>query len=241
MKTTCALAIMLMGFATYGHAAVSAEEAAELGKGLTAFGAIQAGNADGSIPSYEGGLTKIPAGFKADSGFWVDPFKGEEPLLRIDAKNADQYADKLSEGQKTLLKKYPDSWYMDVYPSHRTAAYPQKVLDATQRNATACNTLKDGLAVDPDCRGGLPFPIPKTGNEAMWNQQLRYKIGPGYSTTSSSNSWVVDSGGSVTKTVESATFEEMPFYQVDQSDRDPMLYARVWALDAYPPHAAPGS
>lgn len=123
---------------------------------------------------------------------------------------------------------------MDIYPSHRTTAYPQEVVDATLRNATACQIQKDGLAVDPACRGGLPFPIPKTGNEVMWNQQLRYKIGPGYSTTKSSNSWVIDSNGQVTKVAEQQTFEETPYYQVTQTDRDPQMYARVSSRNDYP-------
>jgi len=50
---------------------------------LTPFGAIIAGNADGSIPPYTGGLTQSPPGFKPDSGFWADPFEDEKPLLRI--------------------------------------------------------------------------------------------------------------------------------------------------------------
>lgn len=231
------LAAALMGVATCSLAATSAEQAAELGKSLTAFGAIQAGNAEGTIPPYEGGLRTIPAGFKPDSGFWVDPFKDEKPLMRINSTNMAQYADKLSGGQKMLLEKYPE-YYLDIYPSHRTAAYPQEVLDATVRNATSCHTLQDNLAVDPACRGGIPFPIPQNGNEVIWNQQLRYKNGPGYTTTASSASWVVDSRGQVTKTAESATFEETPFYQVKQTDRDSMLYYRAWALDSYPARSA---
>ena len=231
MKRQLALSIALMSMATYTLAAGG--DASELGKNLTPFGAIKAGNAEGTIPAYDGGLTKAPAGFVPDSGFWVDPFKDEKPLFRIDAKNVDQYADKLSEGQKTLIKKYP-TYYIDIYPSHRTTAYPQAVLDATVRNATSCQIQKDGLAVDPSCRGGLPFPIPKTGNEVMWNQQVRYKIGTGYSTTSSSNSWVIDANGSVTKTAEQATFEETPYYQVTQPDRDSLMYARVFSRNDYP-------
>lgn len=231
MKRQFALSIALISMATYTLAAGA--DVSDLGKTLTPFGAIKAGNADGSIPAYDGGLTKAPAGFVPDSGFWVDPFKDEKPLFRIDAKNVDQYADKLSEGQKTLIKKYP-TYYIDIYPSHRTAAYPQAVLDATVRNATSCQIQKDGLAVDPSCRGGLPFPIPKTGNEVMWNQQVRYKIGTGYSTTSSSNSWVIDANGSITKTAEQATFEETPYYQVAQPDRDALMYARVFSRNDYP-------
>src|SRR5690606_2921401 len=198
MKLQLALSIALSGLSACAFAAVTAEEAAELGKSLTPWGAILAGNAEGTIPAYEGGLRQAPAGFQPDTGFWVDPFKDEKPLFRITAANVEQYADKLSEGQKELLRKNPDTWYMDIYPSHRTTAYPQEVVDATIRNATNCKIEKDGLAVSPDCRGGLPFPIPKTGNEVMWNQQLRYKIGSGYATTLASNSWVVDSNGQVT-------------------------------------------
>src|ERR1700712_408031 len=157
MKRQLALSLALMGVATCSLAAVPANEAAEIGKTLTPFGAITAGNADGSIPPYTGGLTAAPAGFKPDSGFWVDPFKDEKPLFRIDSKNLDKYADKLSEGQKTLLKKYPE-YYLDIYPSHRTTAYPKAVLDATTRNATSCQIQRDGPGGRPPSPRGVPLP-----------------------------------------------------------------------------------
>ncbi|WP_095156511.1 DUF1329 domain-containing protein [Pseudomonas sp. Irchel 3E13] len=236
MKLQMALAVTLLSVATCSLGAAPADQVAEIGKTLTPFGAIIAGNAEGSIPPYTGGLRQAPPGFSPDSGFWADPFQDEKPLLRINSKNMAQYADRLSGGQKMLLGKYPD-YYLDIYPSHRTAAYPQAMLDATVRNASTCNTTQDNLAVDPACRGGLPFPLPQNGNEVIWNQQLRYK-GAGYTTTASSNSWVVDSQGSVTKTAESATLEEAPYYQVTQADRDPQLYYRAWALDSYPARSA---
>ena len=232
MNAHITLAVALLSVATYSLAAAPADQAAQIGKTLTPFGAIIAGNAEGTIPAYQGGLRQSPPGFKPDNGFWVDPFKDEKPLLRITSKNMQQYADKLSGGQKLLLEKFPD-YYLDIYPTHRTAAYPDDFLQATARNATGCHIIKENLAVDPTCHGGLPFPLPQNGNEVIWNQQLRYK-GAGYTTTSSSNSWVVDSSGSVTKTAESATFEEAPYYQVKQADRDPQLYYRAWALDSYP-------
>ncbi|WP_313053543.1 DUF1329 domain-containing protein [Pseudomonas lopnurensis] len=238
MKLPFALCAVLSSVAPFTLAAVGPEEAAKLGNELTQFGAIKAGNADGTIPPYEGGLRTAPADFKPDSGFWADPFRDEKPLFRIDASNMDQYADKLSAGQKHLLQKYPDTWYMDVYPSHRTAAYPEKILEATVRNATSCKTYNDGLSLEPACRGGLPFPIPKTGNEVMWNQLLRYKNGPGATATSSSNSWVVDRNGNVTMAAEQQTFEEFPFYQTDRDDRDPQMYARVYSLNRQPARRA---
>lgn len=236
MKLQLALSVALMGASAASLAAVSAEEAKQIGSTLTEFGAIKAANKDGSIPAYTGGLTKAPAGFKTDSGFWLDPFKDEKPLLRIDAKNMAQYADLLSDGQKALLTKFP-TYYLDVYPSHRTAAYPEHVLKATVRNATGCKALKEGLALDTACRGGLPFPIPKTGYEVMWNQQLRYQ-GDTAITTSSSRSWVVDSSGRPTMTAQQQTLSDFVYYQTSLTDRDPAMAWRVYSISQAPARRA---
>ncbi|MCL5042158.1 MAG: DUF1329 domain-containing protein [Gammaproteobacteria bacterium] len=237
MKLQLALSIALSGMSAYALAAVSPEEAAELGKSLTLIGAIQAGNEAGTIPAFEGGLREAPADFKPDSGYWANPFKDEQPLFRIDASNYEQHADKLSAGQIELLKRNPD-YYMDIFPSHRTAALPQEVLDATVRNATTCSTFNDGLSLDPVCRGGIPFPIPKTGNEVMWNQQVRYNDGKYGTTTSSSNSWIVASNGAVTKASEQSTFVERPYYQAHVAGRDPQMYTRVYSVTKEPARRA---
>jgi len=100
MKGQFAWAVALLSIATASLAAAPADQVAQIGKTLTPFGAIIAGNADGSIPPYTGGLTQSPPGFKPDSGFWADPFEDEKPLLRINSKNMEQYADRLSGGQK---------------------------------------------------------------------------------------------------------------------------------------------
>ena len=232
----CASALMVL--AASAHAAVSADEAKQLGTTLTEFGAIKAGNADGTIPAYTGGQTASPAGFKPDSGFWVDPFKDDKPLFRIDSKNMAQYADKLSEGQKYLLKTYPATYYIDIFPSRRSAAYPDKVLKASVRNATTCKTLKEGLAIDIACRGGLPFVIPKNGNEMMWNQLVHYQ-GDTALTTSASRSWVIDSAGKPTLTSEQSTLTDPVWYQ-DLADRDPNTVWRVYSVTKSPARLAGG-
>jgi hypothetical protein len=236
MKFHNILSLVAIGLATPAFAAVTAEEAKQLGTTLTPFGAVKAANADGSIPAYTGGLTKAPEGFKPDSGFWTDPFKDEKPVLRIDSKNMAQHAALLSEGQKHLLSKYP-GYYLNVYPTHRTAAYPKQILDATVRNATACKTTKEGLAIDTACRGGLPFPIPKTGYEVMWNQILRYQ-GETAITTSASRSWVVDPSGKPVVTTEQATFSDFVYYQTDVADRDPDMAWRVYSISKVPARRA---
>src|SRR5690349_18296340 len=103
------------------HAEVSAQEAEQLKSTLTAFGAEKAGNKDGSIPAYTGGLTgamKSPR-----PGLPPVLFEGEKPVLQIKADNADTYADKLTDGFRYLVKNYP-GFRIDVYPSHRTFAAP---------------------------------------------------------------------------------------------------------------------
>lgn len=158
--------------ATQAAAAVSAEEAARLGKDLTPVGAERAGNADGTIPEWAGGMTTPPAGYQP-GGSRIDPFADEQPVFVIDAGNFQQYADKLTQGQKALFEKYPDSFKMPVYPTHRTAAAPEFVYEATKANATRAELISGGNGVDK-AYGGYPFPIPKNGNEVIWNHLLRW-------------------------------------------------------------------
>lgn len=153
-------------------AAVTSEEAAKLKGPLTPFGAERAGNKEGTIPTWEGGYSKVPAGYKSGEAR-SDPFANEKPLYSISAKNMDQYADKLSEGVKALLKKNPDSFRLDVYPTHRTAGAPQWVYDNTFKNATRAKTTEGGNWVE-GAYGGIPFPIPKDGFEAMHNHRLKW-------------------------------------------------------------------
>ena len=59
-KTLTALAIAAL-FAQGAVAAVSADEAKQLGSTLTAVGAEKAANKDNTIPEYTGGMKDIPA------------------------------------------------------------------------------------------------------------------------------------------------------------------------------------
>jgi len=151
-------------------AAVSAQEAARLKSELTPFGAEKAANADGSIPEWTGGYTTHIPGDKP-GGRRSDPFKDEKPQFSISAANMAEYADKLSDGQKALLQKYPD-YRIDVYPTHRTAAAPQWVYDNTFTNATSAQLDKQ---IPSWFYGGIPFPIPQSGEEVMWNHMLRWR------------------------------------------------------------------
>lgn len=161
----------LLSAALSAFAAVSADEAAMLKSELTPSGAEKAGNAAGTIPAWSGGYTKVPAGYKSGQPR-PDPFAGEKPLYSITAANVAQYADKLTDGQQALLKKYP-SYRINVYPTHRTMAMPGWVADNTFKNATRAKIIGDGSI--EGAYGGIPFPIPKSGDEAMWNHLLRWR------------------------------------------------------------------
>lgn len=191
-------------------AAATGEEAKQLGTKLTWWGAEMAASKDGSIPAYTGGLTKGPA-VKADAkGYttYPDPFADEKPILRITRQNMAQYADKLAEGQKALLKKHPD-YYIDVFPTHRTTTYPESIRAATIRNATQCNTINGGIGLEEACRGGIPFPIPKTGYEVMWNKLISYHNAEYHV----SYNYAVDPTGRVVLSSKSRTYGDVPFYR----------------------------
>ena len=167
------LALSLL--ATSVMAAVSADEAAKLGTTLTPLGAEKAGNADGSIPEWTGGLPQN-AGTVDDRGFLSDPFASEQPLFTITAQNVDQYKDKLTPGQVAMFKRYPDSFKIPVYPTHRSATAPQSVLDDVKINATNTKLVEGGNGLE-NFKTAYPFPIPQNGLEAIWNQITRYRGG----------------------------------------------------------------
>ena len=167
------------------HAGVSTEEAAKLKTVLTPLGAERAGNKDGTIPAWDGGETKGPAGYKSGDPR-PDPYASEKPLATVSAKNLDSHQAKLSEGTKALLKKYPDQFRLEVYPTHRTVAAPQWVYDNTFKNATRAKQKEGGVWIE-GAYGGIPFPIPKNGAEAMWNHLLAWV---GSSTLITYQNWV---------------------------------------------------
>jgi hypothetical protein len=155
-------------------AAVSADQIARLGQDLTPVGAEKAGNADGSIPAWTGGgIGDVPTGY-VPGGHHPDPYADEEPLFIITAANFEQYADKLSEGQRAMFKVYPDTYRMKVYPSHRTFQNPQWVYDRTKECAEKASLTDTGNGVT-GAHACYPFPVPQNGLEAVWNHLLRYQ------------------------------------------------------------------
>ncbi|MGL4317735.1 MAG: DUF1329 domain-containing protein [Pseudomonas sp.] len=155
-------------------AAVSSDQIARLGADLTPVGAEKTGNADGSIPAWTGGLGK-EAGAKDADGFLADPFANEQPLFTITAQNVAQYQDKLTAGQLALFQRYPQTYRIPVYPTHRSIGLPQSYLDATRKNAAQTTLAEGGNGLENYQSGGLPFAVPQNGLEVIWNHIGRYR------------------------------------------------------------------
>lgn len=159
------LAVCIGGAA---HARVGAEQAAQLdGPTLTCIGAERAGSAGGAA-AYTGKFQGSWPGLAKRTGYTPGPYADEKPLYTVTAQNMTQYAEWLTEGQKALLRKYPDAFRMHVYPSHRDFAMPDETCARTKKNATSAELIDEGKGVS-GIAGAIPFPFPKNGLEAVWN------------------------------------------------------------------------
>ncbi|MBB2493563.1 DUF1329 domain-containing protein [Aquipseudomonas ullengensis] len=210
--TLKALCFALLAVAAPFTQAATAEEAAALGKTLTPFGAEKAGNADGTIPAWDGGYTTVDPSYKP-GGKRSDPFAADKPLFSITAQNLAQYADKLSDGSKEMFKRFPETYRIDVYPTRRTAAAPQWVYDNTLKNATRAKLVSSSGGLIPEgAYGGIPFPIPQNGTEAMWNHTLNWR---GTSLSMHFRHYLMTADGNQVMTTDGQAIQEMPYYYQD--------------------------
>src|SRR5881275_162179 len=121
-KKACAALIAGAVLAAPAAAELSASDLAKLGTTLTPLGAEKAGNAAGTIPAWDGGITRPVAGY-VPGGHFPDPFPNDKPSFTIDQSNVDKYKDQLSVGTVAMIKKYPD-YKLPVYQTRRTASFP---------------------------------------------------------------------------------------------------------------------
>ncbi len=190
-------------FTISAHAAVSEQEAARLGKDLTPVGAEKAASKDGAIPAWDGGMTKVPAGWKPGR---LDPYAADKPLFSVDASNLDKYQDKVPPGQAALIKTYK-GYKLDVYPTHRSCPAPELVAERSKKNATYAKVGDDGWRLEQAYTAGVPFPIPKSGVEVLWNYKTRYT---GLGRRAQIAALMPDKDGSLVETKQWA-FELYPF------------------------------
>ncbi|MEN0105267.1 MAG: DUF1329 domain-containing protein [Pseudomonas sp.] len=208
---TTALCILSLCVPLWAQAAVSPDEAAQLGQRLTPVGAERSGNADGSIPAWTGGLA--PNAGTVSDGFRSNPFAQDQPQLVITAANADSYKAKLSDGQLAMFKRYPDTYTIPVYATRRTARWPEAAYATAKSNATRTSLIEGGNGLK-DYQAPLAFPIPHNGLEVIWNHITRYRGGSFERTTTS---FMTTPGGDYATRTE----EERLAYSEQLTDYDP--------------------
>ena len=112
--TLITFAVSCLTLGTSAFAKISPEQAATLSTELTPLGAVRAGNEDGSIPAWTGGITTPPTGYKVGQHH-PDPYPDDKILYTITKDNVEQYQDLLSPGQIALFDAYPKTYKMHVY------------------------------------------------------------------------------------------------------------------------------
>lgn len=196
-----------IGLAGAVSAKLTDEEIAQLGvtgTPLTPVGATRAGNAAGTIPEWTGGIQSPPAGFQP-GGTWVDPYPDDKPLFTITAQNYEQYKENLTPGQVAMFKQYPDTFRMHVYPTRRSASYPDWFVENTKVQAKNIEICPQYFERNELCLknmqpgGGVAFPIPKIAEEIGWNSMLsQYR---GTTIDAMANGALVDSLGNRTDVI----------------------------------------
>jgi hypothetical protein len=166
--------LLLAAAAPPAWAGVSEAEAARLAADLTPMGGERAGNAAGTIPPWTGGITTPPPGYTPGSTH-PDPYASDAILYTVTAANLEAHESALCDGQKALLRAHPESWRFDVYPTRRSASYPDWVYAAVRANATHASVVTTGTGSVSGARIGPPFPIPQSGLEVVWNHDLRWR------------------------------------------------------------------
>ncbi len=184
---------------------------------LTPMGSERAGNADGSIPAWTGGLVSPP--LPPSQPVAVHLFEDEQPLFSVDSTNMAQYADMLTEGTKAQMTKF--GLNIKVFQTHRTAAMPQYIYDNMAKNVTRSKLdPRGGRLGFTGGYGGKPFPIIDTsdplvgGAQLIWNHLLGWA---GYSVVGTFNPGVVVIDGRVILVAGTISHYIYPYYDPNGS------------------------
>ena len=163
--------VALIAFSFQAQARVDATQAQRLGADLTPLGAERAGNEAGTIPEWTGGVTP-PAGY-VPGMHHPDPYADDSMIFQITAADQEGHRHLLPQGVSDLLERNPD-YYLRVFPTRRSAAAPERIYEATRRNAEQAELIANGNGI-AGAVAGIPFPIPQNGMEVIWNHLLHYR------------------------------------------------------------------
>ena len=115
-------------------------------------------------------ITAPIEGYDKNSNSYINPFADDKVQFEINASNFNDYLTYLTDGQIEMFNIYPESFVMNIYPSRRSCAVPQEVLDLTKEDNV--QMVADGEGVE-GIVGGIPFPNASEPLHHVWNHILR--------------------------------------------------------------------
>ena len=212
LLSACGAMALAVG-AGWPRSARAANAAMLKGGSFTPMGSEIAGNADGSIPAWTGGLTALPAGWNPTAPM-PDPFPEDQPQFTIDSSNFAQYQAKLAPGVISMIQKR--GLKLEVYKTRRTAALPQWVYDNIAQNVSRAQPVSGGARLGfTGAIDGYPFPLPdmsdpyEAGAQMVWNHQCKWQ---GQYETLENSTWSM-AGGQLTLLAASHNQYRYPFYK----------------------------
>jgi len=172
-KTVISTLIGLTVVAGSAQAGPKPDQIERLSTDLTPMGSVRAGNSDGTIPAWTGGITTPPAGYQVGDHH-PDPYADDKVLFTIDSTNYQEHVEKLSPGQIAMFERYPETFKMDIYPTRRSASFPERIYEKTRDNGRTGVLVADGEGV-ANVAEGFPFPFPENAYELILNHKLKFK------------------------------------------------------------------
>ena len=168
------LVSMLASISMRAESKVPASEADQLGGSkLNCLGGERSGTTSG-VGDYTGKWIGSWPTLKAKVGYDPGPYAEEKPILTVTASNMTTHGDKLTEGQKALLRANPTTYRLNIYPSRRDFGVPKWVCDTAKFNAINAELIDGGLGITGHA-GAPAFPMPKSGLEAIFSVQTSYR------------------------------------------------------------------
>ena len=138
-------------------------------------------------------ITSPVDGYDKNSNSYINPFADDEIQFQINASNFNNYLMYLTDGQVEMFNIYPESFVMNIYPTRRSCAVPQEVLELTKEGNV--QMVADGEGVE-GVVGGIPFPNASEPLHHVWNHILRYR---GVDIIGGSPYYVINPDGSKTE------------------------------------------
>ena len=112
------------------------------------------------------------SGYNSNNGEYKDPFIEDSILFKITKDNYLDYEKYLTPGQIKMFTTYGSTFFMNIYPSRRSCAVPNEVLELS-KNGNA-KLVDEGEGIEGTV-GSIPFPNASEPLHHIWNHILRYR------------------------------------------------------------------